>query len=404
MATENKTLITDEETICPDGKVCLLCLKKDGKYTCPRCNVPYCSVDCYRSVKHKDCSEGFYKDCFMEGLKELSANPTDKQKVLDMLKRAENEADTAGLDECEDDDLHDRLSDLNLDTDLSEVWNRLTLQERREFQSMTNDGRLGNLVEVWTPWWIQSVPLVTEVEKSGNKGSNSYKNLDTIVKVAHISEILKSKPSSHVKYDVINVLYSYCFVSRLYNGEHVTMVTESVDDLLEICDVLGQSVTCESVDEAIQLCMKQLSCIKHFGEIDRTYNVSVLKDVEKIILGQDKKDPLRFILIALSDILTLLRKGYKVTLKNVKKLEKSSDKERLKVKKGQLFHLCKKCEFYLSWAQTYGMALFGLLPDLEILYSSLTAELESVKHLKSQLESEWGGKIKPKQKTLIEEL
>lgn len=47
--------------------VCPMCLKCSAKYTCPRCNSPYCSVDCYRSDKHRDCSEGFYKDCFMEG-------------------------------------------------------------------------------------------------------------------------------------------------------------------------------------------------------------------------------------------------------------------------------------------------------------------------------------------------
>jgi hypothetical protein len=52
---------------------CPLCLKNASKYTCPRCNTPYCSVDCYRSDKHRDCSEGFYKDCFMEGeFKQLS--------------------------------------------------------------------------------------------------------------------------------------------------------------------------------------------------------------------------------------------------------------------------------------------------------------------------------------------
>ena len=50
------------------SSVCPLCLKNKSKYTCPRCNTPYCSVECYRSDKHRDCSEGFYKDCFMEGI------------------------------------------------------------------------------------------------------------------------------------------------------------------------------------------------------------------------------------------------------------------------------------------------------------------------------------------------
>ena len=54
------------DTDCPS--VCPLCLKQPSKYTCPRCNTRYCSVDCYKSEKHRDCSEMFYKHCFMEGM------------------------------------------------------------------------------------------------------------------------------------------------------------------------------------------------------------------------------------------------------------------------------------------------------------------------------------------------
>ena len=54
------------DTDCPS--VCPLCLKQPSKYTCPRCNTRYCSLDCYKSEKHRDCSEMFYKHCFMEGM------------------------------------------------------------------------------------------------------------------------------------------------------------------------------------------------------------------------------------------------------------------------------------------------------------------------------------------------
>ena len=29
----------------------------------------------------------------------------------------------------------------------------MTDKEKAEFETMATDGRLGNLVEVWTPWW-----------------------------------------------------------------------------------------------------------------------------------------------------------------------------------------------------------------------------------------------------------
>ena len=43
-------------------------MKKSARYTCPRCNVRYCSLECYRSEKHGGCSEAFYHDCVVEDL------------------------------------------------------------------------------------------------------------------------------------------------------------------------------------------------------------------------------------------------------------------------------------------------------------------------------------------------
>ncbi|KHJ76008.1 HIT zinc finger [Oesophagostomum dentatum] len=38
------------------------------QYKCPRCNANYCSLRCYRSEKHSNCSESFYKECIKEQL------------------------------------------------------------------------------------------------------------------------------------------------------------------------------------------------------------------------------------------------------------------------------------------------------------------------------------------------
>ena len=46
------------------------CKKEKPKYTCPRCNIRYCSSACYKSEGHLQCSENFYKECFMEGLRD----------------------------------------------------------------------------------------------------------------------------------------------------------------------------------------------------------------------------------------------------------------------------------------------------------------------------------------------
>ena len=49
-------------------------------YTCPKCNAPYCSLKCYRSPDHIQCTEAFYKQCVQEEMKAISAaqNSNDK--------------------------------------------------------------------------------------------------------------------------------------------------------------------------------------------------------------------------------------------------------------------------------------------------------------------------------------
>lgn len=101
------------------------CFKEPQKYCCPRCNIQYCSVGCYKSAKHSQCSESFYKDCVIQEMATQSANQNRQQRcgTLDdipglsgdikrmyaMLKRMESH-DSNGSD-IEDFDIEDIDSD-----------------------------------------------------------------------------------------------------------------------------------------------------------------------------------------------------------------------------------------------------------------------------------------------------
>ena len=39
------------------------------------------------------------------------------------------------------------------DKDGELVWEQLTVNEREEFQKMLSDGRIGHLLDSYTPWW-----------------------------------------------------------------------------------------------------------------------------------------------------------------------------------------------------------------------------------------------------------
>lgn len=146
----------DEIPVFMEATGCKLCLKKLSKYTCPRCNVKYCSLDCYRSRKHVECSEKFYKNCVMETLQGDTVDNQEKRKMVEILKRFEKEESEASLEDERfeaDENLEERLEGLNLE-DTEKVWAKLTQEERREFQTAVNDGYIGSLIDVWEPWWI----------------------------------------------------------------------------------------------------------------------------------------------------------------------------------------------------------------------------------------------------------
>ncbi|TTW73459.1 Zinc finger HIT domain-containing protein 2 [Bagarius yarrelli] len=191
-------------------RVCGLCLSESAQYTCPRCNVPYCSLSCYRSSVHAVCSEQFYKECVSEELRQHGrAEHQDRihmRDVLLRLRRAEGgmdrvmrelvessggrvtERDTETLillsrlaeiqtdrekgrgdevqdilqrlgqidgdEEEEEEDVVTSLAGLNVeDLDEVQLWNLLPVKDRQRFKQLLKDGAIGALVPVWRPWW-----------------------------------------------------------------------------------------------------------------------------------------------------------------------------------------------------------------------------------------------------------
>lgn len=144
------------------------CSTNPSKYCCPRCNILYCSLDCYKCEKHSECSEGFYRDCVNEELATYQADDESKRKMVDILKKMQNEnfGDeniqelTENLDEYDSDDeeafdLHERVKDLSLN-DADALWDALTEDERNEFEAMLGQGDVGAIMPHWEPWWMYS--------------------------------------------------------------------------------------------------------------------------------------------------------------------------------------------------------------------------------------------------------
>ncbi|XP_066464333.1 zinc finger HIT domain-containing protein 2 [Eleutherodactylus coqui] len=117
----------------PGPAVCALCLSAAGKYTCPRCNAPYCSLPCYKGARHSACSELFYRDSVLQALREQDGGGRREMEELLLRLREEQEGD--------------------INDEGGGLWHSLSRQEKEHFNKLVSSGHIGSLVPRWTPWW-----------------------------------------------------------------------------------------------------------------------------------------------------------------------------------------------------------------------------------------------------------
>ncbi|XP_041949510.1 zinc finger HIT domain-containing protein 2 [Alosa sapidissima] len=217
-AIDTSDLLTPAVKNDTDGsaqQVCGLCLSKPYCYTCPRCNIMYCSLACYRSPAHSGCSEEFYKESVLEELKNTGLtekegrekmqeillrvrknegelehiteelgeeaepsgtealellsrlaeiqtsgeeNTEEIQKILLRLRDIDEGADGSREDDLTeeegDQDLADKLAGLDIDSlSEEELWALLSRQDREKFQALVKGCAIGGLIPIWRPWW-----------------------------------------------------------------------------------------------------------------------------------------------------------------------------------------------------------------------------------------------------------
>ncbi|XP_073410594.1 zinc finger HIT domain-containing protein 2 [Dendrobates tinctorius] len=129
--------------------VCALCLSAPGKYTCPRCNAPYCSLACYKGGRHSACSELFYKESVLRALREEEAGAGGRRRVEEMLLKLRERGEEQDGGEGEED---------------SGLWGSLSRQEKEHFVALLQSGHIGVLVPEWRPWW-DNQPLPSQGDK-----------------------------------------------------------------------------------------------------------------------------------------------------------------------------------------------------------------------------------------------
>ncbi|KAF9436598.1 hypothetical protein BGZ76_003510 [Entomortierella beljakovae] len=108
---------------------CGICNDQLFKYICPRCNLRYCSLTCYKDKSHVQCTESFYKDSVMN---EIQSNPTtiphDRKNMLRILDRFEKQA----IDQ-------ENMLDKSEDEILEQVYTQQQQQQQQLLQPQKNN-------------------------------------------------------------------------------------------------------------------------------------------------------------------------------------------------------------------------------------------------------------------------
>ncbi|KAG0049561.1 hypothetical protein BGZ83_005600 [Gryganskiella cystojenkinii] len=80
-------------TVVENTHPCGVCKTRPFQYTCPRCNLRYCSLECYKDQSHGQCTELFYKSAVMSELQSSpGATSDDRKQMLGILDRFERQA------------------------------------------------------------------------------------------------------------------------------------------------------------------------------------------------------------------------------------------------------------------------------------------------------------------------
>lgn len=147
----------------PPTEECQICKEKNSKYTCPKCKIKYCGVECYK--KHNvNCTEDFYKRNVEQVLKNEKVDEAESKKFRRTLKdyydkiNLDKEENSKGAFLSEEREQHllkllEKIENGNLD-----MTKDLTPFDWTEFNKFVS-GYMENSEEfrIWKPFWESKV-------------------------------------------------------------------------------------------------------------------------------------------------------------------------------------------------------------------------------------------------------
>ncbi|KAM7084529.1 zinc finger HIT domain-containing protein 2 [Molossus nigricans] len=387
---------------------------RPARYTCPRCNVPYCSLRCYRA--HGSCAEDFYRDQVLRELRGRSASPS---RLASALRRLRQQRETE--DEPEDAGLRPGPAPGGL----LGLWERLALAEKAAFERLLNRGEAGRLLPPWRPWWwgsgtgprlleelddtpggeaaeLEPAPAkappgpVKDAAAAGSPAAEETVLRDTPAactpavptRIPTLASLSRGRASPLVRFQLPNVLFAYAHTLVLYHGGDDALLSDFCATLLGVSGALGAQQVFASAEEALQAAAHVLEAGEHPpGPLGTR---GAMCEAARILLGQGPANQKGYTLAALGHLVQTLGRARK-------QAETTEERDRL-------YRARKKCQFLLAWTNENEVVLPALALDCARAHRAHAVAAEEVAALTGELERLWRGPLPPAPRTLIEEL
>ncbi|XP_006861006.1 PREDICTED: zinc finger HIT domain-containing protein 2 [Chrysochloris asiatica] len=394
---------------CPVGET------QPARYTCPRCNVPYCSLRCYRA--HGSCAEDFYRDQVLGELRGRTSSPSRLASALRRLRQQQ---------ETEDEPEEAGLNPGPAPGGLSDLWERLTPAEKAAFEQLLSRGEAGRLLPPWRPWWWARVsePRLLEELEDDTSGSNAAEldpgpsrtpsepakesatagepeaaetvhgdapgtDAPTVpTRIPALANLSRSPVSPLVRFQLPNVLFAYAHTLALYHGGDQALLPDFCATLLSVSGALGAQQVFASTEEALQAAIHVLEAGEHPpGPLGTR---GAMHEAARILMGEGPANQKGYTLAALGHLAQILG----TTRKQAVAAEE----------RHHLYRARKKCQFLLAWTNENEAALTPLALDCARAHRACAVAAEEMAALTGEMERLWGGPVPPPRRTLIEEL
>lgn len=198
--------------------ICMMCKCKPSCYTCPRCNLHYCSLACYQSPDHTMCSETFYKESVLKELKDMGTTENEgRKKMHEMLLSLRQEADRTdgGMESLlkESNIVSDNEDEGQLETaekvQVMELLSRLAeLQQSEKENSTEIEGILRSLKEIGEGGKLKNEDMDEDAESTEDEPDLAER----------VSELDIDKLSEEELWELLSGKEKTMFVSLLKDG------------------------------------------------------------------------------------------------------------------------------------------------------------------------------------------